>query len=57
MNQSPGSSEEYEPIYEQESILDVAVRWSHLKIVQYLLDRSLFKWTKKEIGRALSHAK
>ena len=40
---------------EQETILDVSVRWSHLHIVSFLLTR--VRWTKDEIMSAYEHVK
>lgn len=40
---------------EQETILDVSVRWSHVHIVSFLLAR--VQWTKDEIMSAFEHVK
>ena len=40
---------------EQETILDVSVRWSHVHIVQYLLKR--VEWSKDELMAAFEHVK
>lgn len=38
---------------EEESVLEVAVRWSHLQIVRYLLHT--VEWDKEALGRAFVH--
>jgi hypothetical protein len=38
---------------EQETILEVAVRWSHVQIVRYLLETT--KWTKEDIFYSYRH--
>lgn len=39
---------------EHETILEVSVRWSHVKIVRYLL-KSVGKWKKDDIEKAFIH--
>ncbi len=40
---------------EQESILEVSVRWSHVQIVKYLLTKC--QWQKPEIQAAFKHVR
>ena len=39
--------------WEEETVLEVTVRWSHVQIVHYLLDN--VQWTKAEILKAYDH--